>query len=234
MKDATKIQRKLPEEGRQPARCFAIIDLGTQKGFFNGKPKDPAPEIMICWELTKFMVTYKEGEAPQPITINQKYTYSSGERAKLPKILKSWGKIANPVTKITPKFLSNYVGQYCMLDIEHNEGKDTGVKYANIGNKGLDVKPFEKTIDTGNGQKVTVTPPKPFHEKLFFNLDEFSWDQFYKIPEFIQKTIRMSEEWPKIIAKNPEPVSDGNAAPAFQGEDGDAPVMASDEDVPSF
>lgn len=233
MKDTSKVQRSLPAEGRNPARCYAIIDLGTQKGFFNGQPKDPAPEIAICWELTKYMVKYKEDEPPQPITITQNYTYSSGERAKLPKILKSWGRLPKPITKITAEMLSKYVGQLCVLDIEHvTSKKDDDLKYANIGNKGLDVKPFEKTV-TVNDQVIEVTPPKPFHEKLFFNIDAFSWDQFNKVPKHLQKKIRECEEWPTIIKKHPEPVSKGGGS-AEATEEG-APIMAQDDDgIPSF
>lgn len=191
-------QRKLPEETRHLGRCFQIIDLGTQQGFFNGQPKEPAVELMFVWELPGCMHVFKEGEKAKPLTINQTYTYSSGDRAKLPKILKAWGKITEPIKKINPAFVKRYLGQYCMLDIEHNKSKKDGTIYANIGNNGLDVKPWDPKV------------PKldPINPPMFFDLEEFSWDKFYLLPKNAQNLIRKSAEWPSIISKSPEPVQD--------------------------
>lgn len=198
MKEATKTQRKLPEQGTQPARCFAIIDLGNQPQVYQGIAKDPAPEIIIFWELTKFMVSYKEGGKPEPLIISQKYSWTSGEKAKLPLILKTWAKRDTPLPKLTPAIIEQFVGKYCMLSVEHKVGKD-GTKYANIAGNGRGVSPFMSE----------VKKPAEFHKGIFFNLDKFTWDQFKELPEYAQKLIRKSVEWPSIIAKSPEPVAAG-------------------------
>lgn len=230
MKATSSAQRKLPEQGRQAARCYAIIDLGTQQGFFKGQPKEPAAEIMIIWELPKFMHVFQEGEPAKPLVISQKYTLSSGQKAKLPKVLKAWGKMANPITSITPDFLSKFVGQWCMLDIEHNASKkDPSVLYANIGNSGLDVKPYDPSVE--NDPKFQK---EGHNEAFFFDLDKFSWEAYKKVPEWIQKTINKSLEWPQIVEKNPAPANIGNTDPVQTAEDDNGGITFDDGDAPSF
>ncbi len=191
-----KSQAVLPNIGRHAARCYAIVDAGTQQTQFNGLPGKPTRQIYFFWEITSLMTKYKADEPEQPFALAQKYSYTiSGDKAKLPVILKSWGKMTTKPTKLPVALLKKYLGQLCMLDIEHNEGKN-GKIYANIGNKGLDVKPFD----------VNTPKPKAVHSLLFFDLDNFSWDDFNKLPKFpnMADVIGKSQEWPGIIAKHPQ------------------------------
>ena len=209
-KKTAKIARKLPEEGLQEARCFAIIDLGIQQGSYKGQPTEPQPEVMLCWELTKFMNTYKEEDGPVPATIMQKYTFSNGKKAKLPKVLKSWGQVKKELEVLN---LKPYLGQYCMLNIEHTANGD----YANISGNGTGVNPF----------MAQLKKPKPFYDNIWFDLDQFSWELFNKLPQYPQKLIQKSENWPAILKQHPAPV--GQGVTAEQEE-----VQVLDDDTPNF
>ena len=197
-----KAARKLPDSGLQPARNYAIIDLGTQTGTFKGQPKAPAPEVMFCFEITKFMHTYKEEEGPVPCTILQKYTFSNGAKAKLPKMLQSWGRLPKPMEKLNVK---PYLGQYCMLNISHTENGE----YANISS----VNPF----------MAEIAKPKAYHTNVYFDLDQFTWEAFYTLPPYAQKLIRQCADWPKIISKNPEPIQQGYTNTVIDGMEEDSP-----------
>lgn len=220
MNDTTKPQRKLPDAGLQPARCFAIVDVGMQKVSFKGVEKDPQSEIMIFFELPKFMHSWKEGEPKQPLIVIQRYTWSAGQKAKLPKVLKSWGKLSKNLESITVKLISQYVGAPCLLDIEHNE-RD-GVTYANISAGGLGVRAITEEFKA----------PEPFYTKMFFNLAEFTWEKFNNLPVPAQKKIRESLNWSKILEKHPEPVN--NQSSSQNSEDADDIITNSDDDIPKF
>lgn len=194
---ATKIQRKLPKTGLQPARCYAIIDIGKQVQVFKGERKEPSQLVLICFEFTKFMHKFKEDQPAQPLTIFQEYTYSLGDRAKLPKVLKSWARLNKPIAQIN---LKPYLGQYCMLNVEHQQSKDGQNTYAKISGNGLSVSPYMKEL--GN-------PPVKFHKDIYFDLDNFSWEVFLTLPKRAQKRIRESQDWSGIIAKFPEPINQG-------------------------
>ena len=217
-KQAAKIQRKLPDAGNQPARCFAIIDIGKQAQSFKGQAKDPAQRVMICFELSKFMHTFKEGQPAEPLAIFQEFTYSAGEKAKLPKVLKSWGKLSKPVASIN---LKPYLGQYCMLNVEHTASKDGTTTYANISGNGLGISPYMKEL--GN-------PPQKFHKDIYFDFDAWSWESFFKLPRRAQKRIRESVDFAGICSKFPEPIQAGSGEVAqmdhavdTDGMTGDAP-----------
>lgn len=221
MEDTTgTTQRKLPDAGTQPARCFAIVDIGKQKQSFGGVEKEPANEIMIFWELTKFMHQWKEGEEKQPLFLSQRYTWSDRDKAKLPKVLKSWGNLPKPIEKLTVKLVSMYVGKPCMLSIEHNTKKDT--TYANISGNGLGVSQFMKELPL----------PTPFFKDIFFNLKDFTWDAFNALPPYAQKSIRASLDWPAIIKQHPEKVNNQSTSTSSQPDQND--IVQNDDETPSF
>jgi len=217
-KKAKKIQRKLVDEGLQPARCFAIIDIGSHYKTFKGaKSENSTQQVMLCFEFTKFMHKFGEDKPAEPLCIFNEYTFSAGDKAKLPKVLKSWGKIKAAITQIN---LRPFLGQYCHINVEHTEGKD-GTTYANIGAKGLSINPYMKEVGP---------VPKKFHKDVFFDLDYFDWNNFNSLPKRAQKRIRECEEWNGIISKHPEPIQE-NEAPVNQIDDAG---FEQDEDAPAF
>ncbi len=223
----------LPDAGLQPARCFAIIDLGSRLSFFNGQPtinkktgkQMTQDRIMIFWELPKFMNVSDNPEyAPFPATVRQEYTYSVDSRASLCDVLKAWGPMKTRPEKLSNDLLKKFLGHPCMLNIEHNDVVDKTTKktntWANISGKGRGVNPWMKEL----------TPPEKYNEQILFTLEGFTWDSFYKLPKYAQKLVRKSLEFPSIIAKNPEPIKADGQAEVAGLEEGDEIFTGDDEE----
>jgi len=202
-------------EGNHPARCFAIVDIG--KHYFMGiKDKQPSQKVMLCFEFTKFMHSSKEGEDKQPLIICQEYSFALGDKATLPKVLKSWGKLSKPIEKLN---IAPYLGQFCSIEIEHNPSKKDPAKiYANIAYKGQAIKPL-------NGEK-----PKKHNKDILFDLDNFSWDAFNSLPFLPKKKLQESCDWSGITAKHPKPIEQGMAS-SQEDEEND---LIQNDDSPNF
>ena len=66
-------------EGVYTARCFKIIDLGTQKVEWQGATKEQK-KVLIMWEMLDIGVKMKDGK---PFAATRKYTASLDERGNL-------------------------------------------------------------------------------------------------------------------------------------------------------
>lgn len=206
----SSVTKVLPGVGLQAARCFAIVDLGKHEQVFNGKPildkksgKQLAPSvrIMVLFELTKYMTTYTEEQGAVPYVVQQQYTFSAGQKAKLPDVLKSWGAMSKRPEKID---LRPFVGKTALISIEHSEDG----KHANIGSKGRAISPWQKEFPITKAHYF-YTPPKekgqPSQQNgIFFTLDKFDPVVFEQLPPFTKKNISESIEWPSILAKYPQ------------------------------
>jgi hypothetical protein len=180
-------------EGSHVARNYAVIDLGTQsESFMNTPPKD-TPKILLLFEFSKFMHVFDEKVGPQPLTISQEYSFTSSERSKLPKVLKAWGQLRDIPAKIN---LKPYLGQYCMLTIEHKPKKnDPTAVYSNIANGGLSVSPVPS--------ELRAVLPQAINKNVWFDLDNFDPNVFNSLPKFVREKIMKSKEWPSIVQRFP-------------------------------
>lgn len=190
--------KPLPTQGVTLAVCYAIIDKGVQeKNYGRGPQKNAIVEF--AFEIPGQTHVFDEKKGPQPLAIFQEYTVSAyAEKAKLPKVLKTWGKLKNDISKISPDLLKKFVGAPCMLTIEHYTGKN-GKVYARIAMGGLGVSPRM------DGLAVPLEYPK--NPRMFFDLDSFSWDLFAQLPEFKRKEIMKCDEWNGIIVNHPMPAA---------------------------
>lgn len=201
-----KTQGAIPPASLHLAVCYSIIDLGTQEEQFPGKPIALAQKVHYSWELPNLpFVTFDAAKGAQPMALFQEYTVSAGDKAKLPKMLCSWGNMdVKQLKGITSDFLKAFLGQSCMLNVVHTQAKtavdaNTGqpIKYAQIGGNGLMVMPRMAEIAKPTG---TINPVK------FLDLDAFSWPVYLSLPNFIQEKIAKSKEWPSILQKYPKPI----------------------------
>ncbi len=201
-----KVQKPIPPQGLQLAVCYSIINTGTHEKVYPGKPAVIANEVHYSWELPQLpLVQFSPEKPPQPMALFQEYTVSAGEKAKLPKMLQSWGSIKEPITAITAQLLKAYLGAACMINIEHAASKTqkdskTGfpMMYANVGLKGLSVMPRMAAFPKPTG---TINP------MVFLDLANFDWNVYNAIPEYLQKKITESQEWAGILVKYPKPAN---------------------------
>lgn len=163
--------------GAHIARCYRIVDLGTQENTFKGEVKKQH-QIMISWELPNELMT--DGEmAGKPFTISQRFTASLSEKAKLRAVLESWrGRKFTPA-ELNGFNLENIIGKPCMINIVHVE-RD-GKSYANIAS----------VMQIPGGMVV----PNQVNPSVFFSLESFDAAVFNALPKRTQETIQASEEY---------------------------------------
>ena len=220
-----KKQKQLPPAGLNLAVCYSIIDLGTQEEQFQGKPATFAQKVHYSFEFPNLpQVVFDNAKGPQPMAIFQEYTVSANEKAKLPKVLSSWGSIpVKDIKAITPAFLKAFLTQACMLSIAHTPAKTAvdsetqrPILYAQIAQNGLAVMP--KMADT----------PKPaniINAVKFLDLDAFDWNVYNSLPQFLQDKIAKCKEWNSITMKFPKPMDNPAGAIAPQGVSPEALAM---------
>lgn len=116
---------ELPPAGVHIARCFRLIDLGTQTSNWQGK-ETRQPKISLSWEL----LGDDRMTDGKPFSITRRLTASLGEKATLRALLKSWrGRDFSP--EELKKFdLKTIIGVYGLANVVH-ETRD-GNTYANL------------------------------------------------------------------------------------------------------
>jgi hypothetical protein len=195
--------------GLHLARCFRILDLGTQQTTFDGVSK-LVHQIKVEWEIHG--VT-EEGEPllmkdGRPFGVSKDYTFSWADQATLRKDLQAWrGKDFTP--EEMRKFdLKNVLDAWCMVNcVEQMSAK--GKPYIKVKS----VSPVASIIKK-QGYPAAV------NKSLIFNLKDPDMVVFEGLPEFHKKKIALSPEWQKLQNK---PV----AKPVME-----TPSFDEDDDIP--
>lgn len=106
--------------------CYRVIDLGTQRGEWQGK-ENFRRKVLISWEIPD-----EKMEDGRPFTIGQRFTWSMSENAALRKVLESWRGKAFTEADFGPQGfdIMNVIGVGCMLNVVHEQKQ--GKTYANI------------------------------------------------------------------------------------------------------
>jgi hypothetical protein len=174
---------KLAPAGNHLARCYRVIDLGTQKVTWQGVEK-ASKKVQIVWEL--------HGEDSDgvplntdkgfPLSVQRRFTPSLGAKATLRSILVSWrGRPFTP-EELEGFALKNILGAWCMLTITHeNRNEKT---YANVSS----VTSVPATI-----KKMGL--PEPVNDLLWFDIDEPDMEVFNSFPDYLKEVIEKSPEW---------------------------------------
>jgi len=169
--------------GMHPARCYRIIDLGTQKTEYKGQAK-MSPKVLFQFEVHS---EDDEGSAlvtpdGKPLSISKQYTLSLNENAILRRDLQSWR--GRPFTEEELKSfnLENVLSQWCMLNVVHSEYN--GKNYSNIDN----INPVPGTLKK-SGLPEAVNDPK------IFSIRNADMDLFDSLSENLQAKIKLSPEW---------------------------------------
>jgi len=170
--------------GSHLARCYRIIDLGTQKVEWQGNVKHQR-KIMVQFEVhgqddDGYELVTLKGE---PMTISKNYTLSLGENSGLRKDLKSWRKRDFTPEELKGFELKNILGQWCMLTVTVSPGKD-GRDYTNISA----INPVHASV------KSAGLPPY-FNKAEMFSIDDPDIDLFNSFGEKLKARISNSPEW---------------------------------------
>jgi hypothetical protein len=192
---------KQPPQGTHVARCYQLIDIGTQHGEYLGEPT-VRQQIIVRFEFP-FETEIFDGVA-KPLIASKFYTMSLSEKANLRKDLESWRGRAFTAKELEGFNVANILGATCTVSIIHNEKGKAQVK-------GVAALP-----------KGTQCPPA-FNPISKFTIDEWNDAAFMALPEGFQKLIQQSDEYRAAFTppapKKPE--DDGFSTMRRPGEDDD-------------
>lgn len=173
---------KLVPPGMHPARCYRVIDLGTQNNERYGKLQH---KVFIGFEVYGDTDDFRTDDG-KPLSIAMWHTVSLGDKANLRRDLESWrGKAFTP-EELSGFDVSNLLGAPALMNIIH-ETNDSGKTYANIA-----------SINPLPGAMKDSIPPEPVVAPLLLDLDKFDRDVFEQLPNGLQETIQRSIEWASI------------------------------------
>lgn len=179
---------ELPPAGPVAARCCRLIDLGSQKGEFQGKATLKR-KLLVSWELAELRA---DGT---PFQISRRFTLSLDEKASLRQFLQAWRGRPFSDEELAGFDLRKLLNAPAMLNIGHTNrnGKD----YANI----LSVSPLPKGMTAPDLAAAPVT----------FDIDAANApDVIETLSENLQATIAASPEWAARVkaAREREPGED--------------------------
>jgi hypothetical protein len=185
--------------GTHIARCFRIIDLGTQAGEYQGIPNHKR-QIVIGWELPDILMS-KDDNAGKPFIVSKFYTASLSEKATLRKDLVNWRGREFTHEELKGFEMKNILNATCMLSITHNDKQKARV---------TGVMALPKGVQANNlSNKASI-----------FSLDEFSQSEFDNLPKKFKAMIEISPEYQALIHGTPMPVP---AMDNFNAFDDDIP-----------
>lgn len=190
--------KKVPP-GVYVARCYSLIDMGTQvsEGQYGVKE---AHKIRIAFEI------FGEDDAGQPLTIDmdgkmmpltisKTYTLSLHEKAGLRKDLAAWRGRDFTKEEAEAFDVSKLINAYCMLNITTSE--NNGKTYTNIAG----ITPLPQALKNAK--------PEAVHPVVLFDLDQPDWDLFKDFHEKLQESIKKSPEFAMAA---------GNATPSIDDD----------------
>jgi hypothetical protein len=161
-------------EGQYVARCYSIIDIGTQQINFQGETKYPR-QVVITWELLDDEVKMKDG---RPFVISKTYTASLHEKSRLYADLNAWRGKKFTEEELEDFDLTNVLGAYAQLQVVHEESKN-GKTYANVN-----------ALMAYKGAK-----PTPVNSNVSFDIDEPDAEVYNGLRDYLKLKIQAAPEW---------------------------------------
>ena len=202
---------KMVPSGSHLARCYRIIDVGTQPTEWQGQQKF-LRKVSVFWEVNG----EEEDGTPlltdkgEPLAIFKNYTLSWRENANLRKDLQSWRGTPWTDAEANRFDLKNILGQWCMLNVIHAEGKGNKI-YANVAG----ISPVPGIIKKSG-------LPTGFNKLQMFRLAEPDWEMFETFSKSLKSKIEASPEF-KLLKKPPAAPKASEPSSGFDDMDSDIP-----------
>lgn len=194
----------LVEAGMHQARCYAVVDIGTQDSVYGAKH-----QMILMWVLPDCLHVFDEEKGEEAAVLSRFFTSSLSEKANLRVALQSWrGK---PFTDAELKGfeMKNVLGAPCLLNVIHEtKGENTRANISSIS-------PVMK------GQEVPESP-LPLH---YYEIEERTGGEFTRLPQWVQKKIADSQEFKSeniTVVEDLEPIVT-NANGSQEEEEDDIP-----------
>jgi hypothetical protein len=181
--------KKVPP-GVYVARCYSLIDMGTQvsDGQYGSKEQH---KIRIAFEIfgdddAGNPLTIDVDGKQMPLTISKTYTLSLHEKSGLRKDLAAWRGRDFTEEEAKAFDVSKLVNAYCMVNVTTSE--NNGKTYTNIAG----ITPLPQALKNAK--------PAGVHEVVMFDLDQPDWEVFQHFHEKLQETIKKSPEFAQAIS----------------------------------
>ena len=176
-----------PPVGTSSARCYSMIDLGTQKGEYQGQITHKR-QVLIGWELSNELIPSGEKEG-EPFVISKFYTASLHEKAALRHDLINWRGRDFSEKELQGFDPKNILGTPCMLTLVSNDKGRIKVNGVMKVMKGLEVPSLHNPI-----RYLSLEP------------EEFDRSVFEGLSEKIKAIIMESPEYKVLSTPPPPPV----------------------------
>jgi hypothetical protein len=198
--------------GLHLARCYRIIDLGTQRSEYEGIEKHQR-KIMLGWELHgkddegDELVT----ERGDPLAIFKNYTLSWNDKANLRIDLQNWRNKPFTEEEMRRFDIQTILGAWCMLTVIQRPGKN-GKLYANV----KAVSPVPSVI------KSAGLPPA-INVNQVFRLADPDLELYETFGKGLKAMIEASPEWQAFQGKKSAPNPVKTPSSGFDDMDDDLP-----------
>lgn len=184
--------------GTHVARCFRLIDLGTQHGEYLGQP-NVRSQVLVSWELPSELM-----EDGKPFAVSFFYTNSLGEKANLRHHLEAWRGRQFTEDELNSFDLMNILGKPCMVTVTSND------------------KGKAKVSAVAGLPKGFVCPPQVNPPSSFW-MEEWNDEEFAKIPKGIQDIMKKSDEYRTMVGELAPKKTNGKGATQFDDLDDEIP-----------
>ena len=198
--------------GMHLARCYRIIDTGTQRTEYQGKEKW-SRKIMVQFEVHSEDVdgTPLVTEKGEPMSISKNFTASLAEKAVLRQELENWRSRAFTADELNGFQLKNVLGAWAMLSIVKEKGND-GNEYTNIS-----------SINPVSSQIKKAGLPEPHNELKIFDLEDPDMVMFETFGNKLKEKIQGTPEWQERQGGNKFTKPAPEASSGFDDMDSDIP-----------
>lgn len=163
--------------GTHIARCVKIIDIGTQKGEYQGKV-NIRRQCILAWELPTEPMSGDE-HFGKPFLVSRFYTASLSEKANLRKDLENWRGRAFNETELAGFDSKNILCKPCLLSVIHTDNGRAKVSGVMALPKGMEV-------------------PAQVNPAVYFSLDKFDPVVFDSLSEGYKRLIQVSPEYQQV------------------------------------
>lgn len=180
---STGATRKIAPQGNHVARCYSMIDLGTQTTEYNGETKK-ARKVRITWELPNETEVFNEEVGPQPFVVSKEYSLSMHEKSTLRKDLESWRGKGFTEEEAKAFDISKLLGVPCMINVVHGVSKTSGKAYVDVSA----ITPLPKGF----------TCPPQVNKSVEFSLQTPDMSIYESLPEWLKDKIKASPEFEHI------------------------------------
>lgn len=175
--------------GMHLARCYKIVDLGSQKTEYMGQTKIQH-KIMLQFEVWSEDENGNATLTPkgEPLSISKNYTLILSEKASLRNDLKTWRGRDFTTEELRGFELKNVLGVWAMLSVSRDAGRD-GKEYTNI----QAIMPVPSNV-----KKAGL--PDPHNVPAMYSIDEHDDAIFETLSDNVKKKIMAS---PEFQSRNP-------------------------------